>query len=973
MKSHPHHPHRSNGNGIGSGNGVGNGYTNASTNANTNLNSRSLNGNRLRSGLKQRSSSLDSTSSTTSSNSSLNSGDGKNQSFENSYPDQSHHLHHPHQTISSTTILPPSSIRDIIALIFVLLALPEILSCIILTTYILSGSSRSFGGRLIAKHLLLRDSSLNLFNEHNTNSNYKSKLILFFLKSSSIHTLILGVFHYVFPKKFFQYLIILAKSIMALELIGASSSSSTTITSITSTSSSGLTTTTTTTTINNGQSQPQSQSQSQSLPSPSNQQINQQGMKKLTNLPKTNHENNYFSTHILNSIICFISVVYINYIIQEWIVSFDFIYLKKLAHNLFIIFQSYLSNSSSSNFSSNLNNDLYDSSIHFNHGILNKISSPFHITHNHSLNQSSSNFMNKFILYLSVKYLQLSDPSIHYLSTILRKCSFLINNFYWLLCIHVISLTFTPLLNKIIVLKDYSKTLDHLSSLTPNVPLDFRNKANSSNIINHPADSSNDPIIVNVEQNDLISTTLANDIYEINVNPKISKSNLTSFKINKLTSVAANNFETFCVMPFTNKVSNFLNLKYTNNNKFTNLIDNSNSSQKRLNSNPSTMIVDKDLVSVISVQPFWSLLASAKIMFKNPSLFAGESTKFKNNGGKFFNQNLNNLELIKFSTILIDDTKVIFQALDLEKFRLVYSKSIGFEIIVNGVSWPYVEIYDSMNEETENECSYICIYGLTPLFQYEIDIYYKTESESLNFLSHSLVNTISGSSQTVLNKSPEITSLMTLQSSLISAIDNLNNLKSKFKKTKKDENKKNSDLKKDIDNLKNKIDKYNTKQSNHSNRSQGKLKGLQHWVLHIEEEIASLTSELNNSSNFKNDLVHQFKIEESKYIDEIKVLEAFINEYDSKIGEMKNQLKAIDLELQLIIMKNKKLKNKENLRIEEINKINSEIKLLKKNGVLGKINKRSKKIEEKFENTLPKIIQATTDIRKEFEESVKNE
>lgn len=108
------------------------------------------------------------------------------------------------ETISTTTVLPPTSIRDITALIFILLALPQSVSCIILTTYILSGSTKFLGGKLIVKQLLRRNRYHDDFYSGRSdnyefsrkNLNYKSKLIGSALQAFSINAIILLTIHY---------------------------------------------------------------------------------------------------------------------------------------------------------------------------------------------------------------------------------------------------------------------------------------------------------------------------------------------------------------------------------------------------------------------------------------------------------------------------------------------------------------------------------------------------------------------------------------------------------------------------------------------------------------------------------------------------------------------------------------------------------------------------------------------------------
>ena len=881
------------------------------------------------------------------------------------------------ESISTTTVLPPTSIRDITALIFILLALPQSVSCIILTTYILSGSTKFLGGKLIVKQLLRRNRYHDDFYSGRSenyefsrkNLNYKSKLIGSALQAFSINAIILLTIHYFFPKRWLQYLSIFAKSIIASELIGSSTTNSTTITSITSTTN---TNTTTTTTINN---------------------------KKINPNNRIPSENKYFNYHIWNAIVCFITVLYISYIMQNWILLIDMNQVQYLFSNiaydirLFIEHPILLFNPTThTNLLSQLfrtispfllTSRIFDSSKHpSKHSNINV---QYFLNGGHYMDPSvSHNWLYNIIMHLLAHNFKLNDTSLIVVSKSLTTLSMVINYVYLVLCIHVIILTISPILKKTFLLKRYSKTLDHLSNLTPNVPIDFKRNYLSKNIFasnaatNLPFVSPNEvssmsdnlPIVVNVEEP-------RNDILEVEISSSISNSSPCakneSLSKSNFSSAAAENFQTFCITPFTNKLpnSNFTLKSH----KLVNLTDNSTSkpykqiqapaqsqNQAQPSASNSTTIIDKSLINVTSTQPFWAVLAACKAMFKKPSLFAGDTTKCKNNGGKFITSANYSFETV-FSTVFIDDTRVVFKVLEVEHFEKIVTDLKGLRVKVNNVRWAHMDIYEGLIED--EKVIFICVYGLTPLFQYEIDLYEKDKDESL--LAHFIVNTVSSSSKAILNKSPEITSLMTLQSSLLSTIDNLNQFKIKSKRLKKEENKKISDTKKDIDNLKNKISKYNHKQSN-DGRISGKLKGLQHSVIQLENEIMDLKNELQRSNSLQQESESSFKVEEAKLLDEIDKLNQFINEYESSMNEHRLRLKNIEFEkLQSLTKKNKLIAKKE-ARNEELQKLSNDIKNLKKTGIIGKLHRRNKKVQEKYDVILPKVINATEDLQREFEE-----
>lgn len=774
------------------------------------------------------------------------------------------------QTITHTTILPPLSIRDIVALIFILLLLPQLVSCVILLTYILSGSTKFLGGKFLARHLLGHQSLDLAYDTWNVNSHYKNKLIGFSLQIFSVNSLVLLVFYYLFPKSWLQYLVILAKSIVASELIGSTTTTTTTITSITSTNPHGHTTTTTT--VNNSPKK------------------------------KPDPRSNASIGHLL---ICFVLVMYINYFVREWLLAIDIRQFRTVVLHVVRLTALVLQGQPAELFPALVFLALFPSSRF----------------------KFSSHPFNRWAIHTAINHLNWLEAAVVRLSLFLWRMSLVLNYVYLVLCIHVVFLTFSPLLSKIILLKDYSRTLDHLLSLTPSIPLDFKR---TSLFI-----SSNDEI--NVEPAPMERKP---DIFEVNLDPSISNEPLPHSA--PPLSIAAKNFEIFCVTPFSSKPLLKPGTKVN--------------SQKTSAASPppsSTTIVDKNLVSIVLVQPFWSLLASAKIMFMNPRFFAGQATTTKNSGHRFITGRRGG-PVLRISVSYIDATRVIFRVLDTETFRATIDDLEDVAITVNGVDWPYSEFVTGDNEQ--GEVVLISVYGLTPLYQYEVE--FSRKSDGL-LLSQFVVNTIS-SNRAILNKSQEMSPLLTLQSSLVSAIENLNLLKAKYKKLKKDENKRIADIKREIDAYKNKLGKASDA------RSSSKLKGLKHLVKQLEGDIASLNSSLDNIGLIQEEIHNDYKEEEVTLQHEIDTLEATISHHDSVLASHKAALKQAEHEYQALVAKRKRTISKQHAKTQDIARLNGDLRTLKKNGILHRIHKKQRKVQERFESIMPKVLEARVQLEKEL-------
>ncbi|CCE82348.1 Piso0_002070 [Millerozyma farinosa CBS 7064] len=356
-------------------------------------------------------------------------------------------------------------------------------------------------------------------------------------------------------------------------------------------------------------------------------------------------------------------------------------------------------------------------------------------------------------------------------------------------------------------------------------------------------------------------------------------------------------------------------------------------------------------------RPLWQYLAAQKIIWKNPLLFAGRDEKIPNNDD---NQVVRRSKVYEpmFAIIYIDDSKVIFRILDEALSRRITSDEHIEELCVsiNGVNWIFMDIYKSK----ETTGSYLCIYGLTPLYQYDILVF--ESGISCNLLFRVKINTVS-SSETILSKSQETTTSMTLKFSLQATLENIETFKSKLRRLKKEENRRIAEVKKDIALVKGKTLKYSNKKIRNG-RASGKLKGLQHSVSQLENEVNELKSKLFDLEEANKNDVKLYQEREERLNDQIKMLEAFVDENERYVGEYRSKSKKIEQEEQQLLIRKDKTIQKELLRKEEMSKLANDLKNLKKIHIIGKILKRNKKLQDRFSLIIPNIEQNTLNLKK---------
>lgn len=330
-------------------------------------------------------------------------------------------------------------------------------------------------------------------------------------------------------------------------------------------------------------------------------------------------------------------------------------------------------------------------------------------------------------------------------------------------------------------------------------------------------------------------------------------------------------------------------------------------------------------------------------------MFNGEPTRKNVDTGVSDTADVERKEL-PIAVVAIDSSKVVLKLLFNEVVK-------SLKVKLNNVNWSYFKLGE------ESGTRYITVYGLTPLFQYEVEI---LDDDVL--LNHFLINTTNGNDQIINKSSGETSSLITLQTSLTSTMTNLNNLKLKLKKFKKDENKKVSDLKNSIDVVKNKISKYNNAKPVNENRVYGKIQGLKHSVLQLENEIDCIQLEIDSLAQEEESLQHQSKQKQDSQLEEIKQLELEYTQYESRLKDYKSNLIKLQQEQTNLSTKYQKLLSRHDAKQEELKSIQLELKNLKKGEILNKFAKRIKKTNEKFDTIIPRILHETELLKQECAE-----
>lgn len=771
--------------------------------------------------------------------------------------------------LNRISILPPSSTRDVISLIFLFIFLPKWTNSFVFILYVLSGSTKFIGGKLFIKYFGFKTKQMD-YSLYYGNSNWDhQKILTSVLQVLTINSFILLLVNYLMPNVIDDYLDILAKTVIAAELIGTSNNSITLISnnSITQSNRSHL----------NLQSN-NSHSHSHSHSHTSNQHLNTSNNSNNHTIPNNDTDNNkninhpLFLSNNLRIIYCFIIVLTIN----------------SVYHNInFPVVVNFLK--------------LNDFESIFSKKVLNSYS-----TQNSRIRIDDLNRLN----ILPSQNLSL----LRYL-----KMSKVFKMLYHELCLTVILTKFNPIF-AILGFKRISNNLDQLNNLNPNIPIDFKRSKTTFK----------DDSIMNNDANQVPVISLKdNDNSKKLVDIPVLKSVISSkFNFNSSPSISGKNFETFVFKLFTNKRPAV----------------NSNSIKVNKNSN-STLIIDK---SFSVVQPFWSLLAVLKLVIKDSNLFQGKSSTMKNNHDNYYltfedpevpsDKETDSKKELLLSIEFIDDNKILFKFLE-------GTLPTDLSIKLNGLKWQY---FKTFNE-------YLLVYALSPISQYEIEI---TDSQLKRNI---LVNTIS--CDDVLRESVSISPIETLQCSLLSTMETLDKVKSELKEFKKDEIKRQGEVKKNNESLLDKILKIN----NNDEQNLKKIKGLKQSIKQFESDIQLIKEEIENATTHPDT-----GSEEAELLKEINEVQNFVTAYDNSLHELHNQLREVTDNKSQTSSKIEKLIGKSKDFELEIENYLSEIEHLKST-FINKIQKRLKIINDNFDTILPRIKFESLELEKANNENKQNQ
>ena len=337
-------------------------------------------------------------------------------------------------------------------------------------------------------------------------------------------------------------------------------------------------------------------------------------------------------------------------------------------------------------------------------------------------------------------------------------------------------------------------------------------------------------------------------------------------------------------------------------------------------------------------EPLWGISAMTKIIINNTRLLGQSGVETEK--ALLYPRSISSVQL---SALFIGDDRVILRLADRHR-RQDLERGSNIEVYVNAVKWVFVENY--VCKGTSQSC--LCIYGLCPSLQYSIEVYQFTKGVWI-LLSHRIINTVS-SSDKFSTESRLCTTLKTLQSSLSRSLWVANDRKHMIKKTKKDDGRKMAEAHKEVELLRNRIEKCAQ-----NNRNSNRKKGFEHSLLHLKEEIGNLSILAKNISSARRSIERYYESELERQEEQIYYLQNLIQKHENAVFRTRRLLQTTEKRRIQLASKNSKLSAKLKNTTNDIENAKNEIEHLKRGSVLSKLQKLEIGLEERTLKLLLKI------------------
>jgi predicted nucleic acid-binding Zn-ribbon protein len=352
------------------------------------------------------------------------------------------------------------------------------------------------------------------------------------------------------------------------------------------------------------------------------------------------------------------------------------------------------------------------------------------------------------------------------------------------------------------------------------------------------------------------------------------------------------------------------------------------------------------------VQPLWTFMATLKAMSIRKDIYSGEiQANQGDNNALVLSDYVNKYDDYVFANFdqCFKRNKILifvdYIGETLISFQLKNYKRGDIIIRVNGVIWYQVSRGDHKGEE------YFIVGGLTPLSQYDVQFIIEEEDELGNkkkyLIDDLIVSTVDkdgGNISTVKTTSNKVLSpLVTLQESLITTTDNLNQEKLKLKKQRKEISKKLTSYRQEIEKLKGKISSSDSNDLKNWN----KVTMLRISVKQAEEDVSKVENEIAEVEARENEVYEVYVVEKRKFDQQLRNFQNFRNVYTSKMELKRTKLSELNLELDNLSTKKEKLQIKADKFTADLFKVRGELNELYMNDLTARITARQSRLDKR--------------------------
>lgn len=342
------------------------------------------------------------------------------------------------------------------------------------------------------------------------------------------------------------------------------------------------------------------------------------------------------------------------------------------------------------------------------------------------------------------------------------------------------------------------------------------------------------------------------------------------------------------------------------------------------------------------VQPVWVIVTALKALY-------ADATVFLDPGAAIIDDVLL-VSLLELATLPppVDNSR--FALAKINDNEVVVQFSLAFTVHalrINGIPWHYYLVVGH----------FLVVLGLTPHFQYQIDIDCGD--------AHALLAVTTTTAATATPSDPVADSplqLATLENLVELTHQMLLQHRANYKKMKRDHQKRLAELRHHLDTVRAKIAK--TLATSNELRMADRFETVQYHISRLEHENAELTAEEKQLIASREAVLAGHAADEQKLKRQIRLVEQQTREREARLAAQRAGVAKLRQEADSLKQRHRKLAAEADAKHDEVKLAMAELRSAKRDGH-ARLAKRSRRIHDKYDVILPKVRRLTEALHQE--------